>query len=48
MSVLHLFIAVNWVIFLIYVATGIQIDRYNQRRSLKKFARKPGMNHDGK
>ena len=34
MDALNVFIAINWVLFLVYVAMGIRIDRVNERRRL--------------
>tara|TARA_B100001758_G_C18382072_1_gene597802 strand:+ start:736 stop:849 length:114 start_codon:yes stop_codon:yes gene_type:complete len=34
MEALNMFIAINWVLFLVYVAIGVKIDRDNARRRL--------------
>lgn len=34
MEALNVFIAINWVLFLTYVAIGVKIDRENARRRL--------------
>ena len=34
MEALNVFIAINWGLFLVYVAMGVKIDRENERRRL--------------
>ena len=36
---LHVFIAISWVLFLVYVAMGVKIDRENARRRLASRCR---------